>query len=187
MKKCDVLIAGVGGQGILLCSNILGTACIIENVPVKGAEVHGMAQRGGSVEAHVRIGCIYGPMIPRGSADILIAAEPLEGARFSYWLKKGGIAVVNTAQIPPVGQTYNTEDMSKIIKERAGNMMAHDFTKEAIKLGSIQTLNVLMLGAALKFMPLKKESVAEAVKDTVKKNFVELNTAALNLGMSITK
>lgn len=186
MKKCDVLIAGVGGQGILLCSNILGTACIIEGMPVKGAEVHGMAQRGGSVEAHVRIGCIYGPMIPRGSADILIAAEPLEGARFSGWLKKEGIAVVNTAQIPPVGQTYKTGDMTEILKKRTGNIITHGFTEEAIKLGSIQALNVLMLGAALKFLPLKKESIAEAIGKTVKKGFIELNTAALNLGMSIT-
>ena len=171
----------------MLCSNILGTACIIEGMPAKGAEVHGMAQRGGSVEAHVRIGCIYGPMIPRGSADILIAVEPLEGARFSGYLKKGGIAVVNTEQIPPVGQTYKTGDMTEIIKERAGNIITHDFTEEAIKLGSIQALNVLILGAALRFLPLKKESIAESIGKTVKKEFIELNTAALNLGVSITE
>jgi len=184
-KRCDILIAGVGGQGIILSSIILGNACILEGLPVKGAEVHGMAQRGGSVEAHIRIGCLYGPMIPVNSADILIAMEPLEGARYSYYLKKGGIAIVNTFQIPVMGETYRTEDMITIIKEKTENIIAKDFTSASIKTGSIKILNVLMLGVAIRYTPLKKEGIEEAIRQSIRKNFLEINLNALNQGYNL--
>ncbi len=185
-KKCDILVAGVGGQGIVFSSVILGTACIIEGLPVKGAEVHGMAQRGGSVEAHIRIGCLYGSIIPSGNADILIAMEPLEGARYSHYLKKDGVAIVNTFQIPVMGTPYKIEDMIFIIKERTENIIAGDFTSESINVGSIRTLNILMLGVAARYIPLKKESIAEAIRQSVKKNLIEINLNAFNKGCEIT-
>jgi len=184
-KKCDVLIAGVGGQGIVLCSDILGAACITEGVPVKGAEVHGMAQRGGSVEAHVRIGCIYGPRIPEGCADVLIAMEPLEGARLSHYLKDGGTAIVNTWKIPLLGQDYDQDDMLKIISRKTQYIVARDFTSRALETGTIRTLNVLMLGAAAKSVPLKRESIVSAIERNVKKEFVPVNIAAFSLGQQI--
>ncbi len=179
-----MLIAGVGGQGIVLCSNILGAACIIEGLPVKGAEVHGMAQRGGSVEAHVRIGCIYGPRIPENSADVLIAMEPLEGARFSRYLKNGGAAIVNTFKIPLLGRDYDTGEMLEVIRKKTPDVTARDFTSEAVKAGSLKALNVLMLGAAAARIPLEMASITDAVKMSVKKQFTEMNLAAFSLGIS---
>lgn len=185
IKKCDVLIAGVGGQGIILCSDILGAACIIEDIPIRGAEVHGMSQRGGSVEAHVRIGCLYGPRIPDGSADVLIATEPLEGARFLHYLKNGGTAIVNTRKIPLLGQDYDTERMVEIIRSRTSCVTARDFTSEAIKAGSIRTLNILMLGAASKTLPLKRESIIAAIEANVRKEFIGINLAAFSRGQEV--
>jgi indolepyruvate ferredoxin oxidoreductase, beta subunit len=183
-KRFDIIIAGVGGQGIVLCSDILGEACILEDIPVKGSEVHGMAQRGGSVEAHIRIGCIYGPRIPEGSADLLIAMEPLEGARFSHYLKESGTALVNTSKIPLLGQDYEVNDILKIVREKTPKVIAWDFTSEAIKAGSIRTLNVLMLGTALKSLPLKEESLTSAIRQKIKKRYIEMNLGAFNLGIS---
>jgi len=184
-EKCDVILAGVGGQGILLSSDILGRACICENRPVKGAEVHGMAQRGGSVEAHIRIGCLYGPKIPAGKADILIAMEPLEGARFSFYLKENGFAVINTARIPLLGRIYKTEEMLGIIKKKTPNIICGDFTVEAVRAGSAKVLNILMLGAAFKQLPLRKESLAAAIRENVKEAFVEMNLAAFDKGLTM--
>lgn len=180
MKKFDIIISGVGGQGILLLSNVIGQACIEEKIPVKGVEVHGMAQRGGSVEAHIRIGGIYGPKIPEGKADLLISLEPLEAARYSKYLKKDGIAIVNSFKIPLLGNDYDVEEMIEIVKERTKKIYIENFTEIAIKLGSVKVLNILMLGFASKFIPLKQESFKKAIKKLVKPHFINLNISAFS-------
>ncbi|MCK9265519.1 indolepyruvate oxidoreductase subunit beta [bacterium] len=184
-NRCDILISGVGGQGILLCSDILGEASIYENLPVKGAEVHGMAQRGGSVEAHVRIGCSYGPMIPLGKADILLAMEPLEGARYSYYLKEGGFAVVNTRRIPLLGEEYDIEKTLSIIREKTSDIIAGDFFNSVQKVSSGKALNIFMLGIASSKIPLKKESLLLAIEKNVKEKFVQMNLMAFEEGIKI--
>ncbi len=185
-RKCDIIIAGVGGQGVLLCSDILGEASIIEGLPVRGAEVHGMSQRGGSVEAHARIGCVYGPRIPAGKADILIAMEPLEGARFSHYLKNDGFAAVNTSPIPLLGKSYDVDRMIEILEKRTANIVPGNFSALAEKTGSIKVLNILMLGIASVHIPLAKESFVSAIKKSVKEKFLGMNLEAFNSGIGIS-
>jgi len=102
MDKFDLLIVGVGGQGVILASDIIGKAAVQEGLPVRSAETHGMAQRGGAVENHVRIGCKYGSLIPAGHADCLMSMEPLEALRFARFLNPKGFAVINAEKIVPV-------------------------------------------------------------------------------------
>ena len=181
-KKFDILICGVGGQGILLCSNVIGVSAVEEKIPVRGVEVHGMAQRGGSVEAHIRLNCNYGPKIPSGKADLLIGFEPLEAARYSVYLKKNGICIVNSYKIPVLGQDYEEEEVVKIIKKRTEKIYIENFTEMAKKIGSVRVVNILMLGYTSYFIPLKKSSFIKSIKKLVKKEFIELNLKAFKTG-----
>src|SRR5512136_1192924 len=97
----DIMIVGIGGQGTILASNILGEACMIEDRHVRGAETHGMAQRGGSVESHIRIDGVHGPLIPPGQADLLISFDLLEALRYSHYLKQDGLMVTNRRMVLP--------------------------------------------------------------------------------------
>ena len=182
-RKFDIVIAGVGGQGILLTSNIIGQACIYEGIPVKGAETHGMSQRGGSVEAHIRIGGVYGPKVPAGKADLLLAFEPLEGARYSHYLKKGGIAIINLFPIPPSTAPYpEIEKLLGMIKEKTARCISENFTDISLKIGSVRILNVLMLGVSARFLPLKPVNIEKAIKKVVKKEFIQINLSAFKKG-----
>ena len=125
-ESFDILIVGIGGQGTILASNILGEACLIEGRHVKGAETHGMAQRGGSVESHIRIDGIFGPLIPPGRADLLISFDLLEALRYSHYLKKGGKIVVNRHLVLPTSVytqntscTFRNEIIEALKKHRA--------------------------------------------------------------------
>lgn len=187
-RRCDIVIAGVGGQGILLASDILGTACIQEGVAVRGTETHGMAQRGGSVEAHVRINCTYGPKVDPGTADVLIAFEPLEAARYAAYLRPHAVAVVNTSAISPVGGGSgcpSLEELLRIVSSSAGRVIAGDFTAEAEQTGSVRSLNVLMLGVASPFLPLRPESLQDAIRKLVKPAFLAVNREAFLRGRRI--
>jgi len=177
-KKFDILISGVGGQGILLCSNIIGNAAVEEEIPVRGVEVHGMSQRGGSVEAHIRINCKYGPRIPYGKADLLMSFEPLEAARYSNYLKENGICIVNNYKIPVLEQDYDEKEIIEIIRKKTEKIYIENFTEMAKEIGSIRIVNVLMLGYASYFIPLKKTSLIKSIKKLVKKEFVNLNLKA---------
>ncbi len=151
--RTDIMISGVGGQGILLTTHLIGTAAIAQGMKVLGAETHGMAQRGGSVVSHLRIGEVHGPLIPKGSADFLISFEPLEAARTYPFLKDGCRCVVNAAPVPPVGAkkdvgTYpDVGEMLAALMEFA-EVYPIDATELAKKAGSPLTLNVVLLGAA---------------------------------------
>jgi indolepyruvate ferredoxin oxidoreductase, beta subunit len=185
-ESFDILIVGIGGQGTILASNILGEACLIENRPVKGAETHGMAQRGGSVESHIRIGGIHGPQIPPGQADLLISFDLLEALRYSHYLKNEGLMVTNRHMVLPTSVfTQNlalpTED-EVIAKLRIHRLCLLDADKLATEAGSPLSQNVVMLGAASGAMPLKGESLLEAVKRLVPKKTVEINAKAFEMG-----
>jgi indolepyruvate ferredoxin oxidoreductase beta subunit len=185
-KIYNILIVGIGGQGTILASNILGEACLIEGRHVKGAETHGMAQRGGSVESHIRIDGVFGPLIAPGTADLLISFDLLEALRYSHYVKKGGKMVVNRHLVLPTSVfTQNlpvlTED--EIIEAlKTHSLCLLDADKMAEDAGSPLSQNVVMLGAASTSIPLKPESLLDAVRRLVPKKTIDINVKAFELG-----
>jgi indolepyruvate ferredoxin oxidoreductase, beta subunit len=182
----DILIVGIGGQGTILASNILGEACLIEGRHVKGAETHGMAQRGGSVESHIRIDGMFGPLIPAGGADLLISFDLLEALRYSHYLKKGGRIVVNRHLVLPTSvftQNLPAPSRDEIIEAlKEHTLCLPDADKMAEEAGSPLSQNVVMLGAASPSIPLKPESLLDAVKSLVPKKSIDINVKAFELG-----
>ena len=188
-KSFDILIVGIGGQGTILASNILGEACLIEGRHVKGAETHGMAQRGGSVESHIRIDGLFGPLIPPGDADLLISFDLLEALRYSHYVKEGGKMVVNRHLVLPTSVfTQNLpaptqEEIIAVLKKHTLCLL--DADKIAGEAGSPLSQNVVMLGAASYSLPLKPESLLAAVRQLVPKKTIEINQKAFEMGREI--
>ena len=182
----DILIVGIGGQGTILASNILGEACLIEGRHVKGAETHGMAQRGGSVESHIRIDGLFGPLIPPGHADLLISFDLLEALRYSHYVKQGGKIVVNRQLVLPTSvfmQNLVVPTQDEIIEAlKKHSLCLLEADKIAEEAGSPLSQNVVMLGAASLSIPLNPESLVEAVKSLVPKKTLEINAKAFEMG-----
>jgi indolepyruvate ferredoxin oxidoreductase beta subunit len=184
----DLIIVGVGGQGAILASDIIGKAAVAEGLPVTGAETHGMAQRGGAVENHVRIGCQYGSLIPAGGADCMLSMEPLEALRFARYLKPSGFVVVNTERIVPVtvysGKTPYPEldTILDALKGVCKEVKAADYSALARKAGAVQALNVVMIGAVSKYLPLKEETLKQVIAKSVPPKTVAVNLKAFELG-----
>ncbi|HDR73710.1 MAG TPA: indolepyruvate ferredoxin oxidoreductase subunit beta [Methanoculleus sp.] len=183
----DILIVGVGGQGTILASNVLGEACLIEGRHVAGAETHGMAQRGGSVESHIRIDAAGGPLISPGTADLLIAFDLLEALRYRHFLAPGGVMVAAEQIIvpTPVFQQKLAIPTPEAIIERLGGieLCRVDAAALAVEAGSILAQNIVMLGAASGFMPLAAGSLIKAVMRCVPPKTVAINVAAFEKGM----
>lgn len=184
----DLIIVGVGGQGAILASDIIGKAAVAEGLPVTGSETHGMAQRGGAVENHVRIGSRYGSMIPAGGADCMMSMEPIEALRFAKYLKPQGIAIVNTERIVPVtvysGKTPYP-DLDVILGSMKGvckEVKAANYTGLARKAGAIQALNVVMIGAVSKYLPVSEATLREVIAKSVPPKTVAVNLKAFELG-----
>ncbi len=188
IDKLSVIITGVGGQGILLASNVIGKAAIYEGHKVVGSETHGMAQRGGSVTSHVRIGNVFSPLIPKGKADFMLAFEPLEALRNAEFLNEKSIAIVNTQKIIPTtlrGEVWNYPKVEKILTElrKFSEVIAINASELAKKAGSIKTLNVVMLGVLCSTnFPLKEENLKRAIKEFVPPKTIEINMKAFELG-----
>ena len=184
----NVLIAGIGGQGTILASNILGEACMIEKRSVRGAETHGMAQRGGSVESHIRIDGTYGPLIAPGTADLLIAFDLLEALRYSHYLKNEGVLVANRHLVLPTSvftQNLEAPDEIGIIEAlKKHTLCLLDADRIAEDAGSPLSANVVMLGAASHTLPLAPASLIEAVRRLVPKKTTEVNVRAFEQGRS---
>ncbi len=190
----NVLIAGVGGQGIILLSDVLGNAAIRSGYGVRGSETHGMAQRGGSVVAHIRIGDARSPLIPRGRADYLVALEPLEALRYLDYMAEHCISVVNSTPIPPAsthGRVAGYPSVEAILEELSG--YAEVFPVDALALakraGSVLTANVVMLGAlsALKGFPIKQKVLEESIAARVPPKTINMNLTAFKLGRKAVK
>ena len=183
----SVLIVGVGGQGTLLASRLLGSAMMDLGYDVKVSEVHGMSQRGGSVETYVRYGDkVYSPVINQGEADIVLAFEQLEAARFLPFLKMGGVVVTNTQQIDPMpvvtGAAQYPQGLLEQIKAQGAGLLAIDALSLAEQAGSVKAVNVVLIGAMAKSLGSEKEIWLKTIEKTVPPKFVEMNKRAFELG-----
>ena len=189
----DIILCGVGGQGTVLASRLLSSATMRAHVPVKAAETIGMAQRGGSVTSHVRIGeGPLSPLIPDGCATALIAFEPAEAARSLHFLKKDGCAIVANRPLVPTsaltgGPAYNLDEIMDYMSSEVDSLVVVDVEKATRALGSAKAINVLLLGAAARAgaLSITGEQIRESVKATVKERFLELNLAALALDCAL--
>jgi len=189
VKKVDILITGVGGQGVILASDIIGEAALAAGYDVKKTDTLGMAQRGGSVVSHVRIAPrVWSPLAREGEVDIVLAFEKLEGARWAHYLRPGGIAIVNNQALPPLAvslgrERYPTdEEVKNIIKRCADRVYFIDGTRLAGELGNVRTLNIFMLGCISLFMPLKVGIWKESISQRIPVNIRQINMTAFDRG-----
>ena len=187
-SECDVVIVGVGGQGVILISDVIGRAAVKAGKPVRGAETHGMAQRGGSVVNHTRIGCRLSPLVALGSADVLLALEPVEALRFGRFLSPEGVALVNTRPVLPITVTTgkasypSLEDILKPLRQLCRAVLPMDATDIARHAGTEQAMNVVMQGALSRFIPLAEDLLLEALAEVVPSKFLTANRKAFALG-----
>jgi len=182
----NIMIVGVGGQGTLLTSRIIGKAAMSQGYDVKISEVHGMAQRGGSVVTFVRFGeKVSEPVVEEGQADLIISFERLETRRYAHFLKKDGVLVVNDCRIDPmtvvIGAQKYPENIIEALKENH-KVYSIDGQKIALELGNSKVLNSVVLGYAAKFIGFDKETWLETVTSTVPAKTVEINKNAFLTG-----
>ena len=187
MKQTSVMIVGVGGQGTLLASRILGAAFLSQDYDVKVSEVHGMSQRGGSVVTYVKFGeNIASPIIDEGEADYILAFEQLEAARWLPYLKPGGKLIVNTQRIDPMpvitGAAEYPAGIARALAAAGAHVQAVDALGLAREAGSAKAVNVVLLGALAKQMDIPREVWLGAVRGTVKPQFTEMNLKAFEMG-----
>ena len=187
METKSIMIVGVGGQGSLLASKLLGRLLMDEGCDVKVSEVHGMSQRGGSVVTYVRFGDkVYSPIITEGEADIIISFEKLEAARYAKFLKKDGLIVVNTQQIDPmpviIGAATYPEEVLTELTDKGLNVEAMDALSLAVQAGSPKAVNIVLMGRAAKQFDIPYERWIKAIENTVAERFVEMNKKAFDLG-----
>ncbi len=183
----NIMVVGVGGQGSLLASKLLGHLLMAGGYDVKVSEVHGMSQRGGSVVTYVRYGeKVYSPIIDRGQADMIISFEALEAARWSPYLKKDGILITSSQQIDPMpvvtGAAEYPERLIETMQQAGIHIDAVDCLKLAMKAGSARTVNLVLLGKASLYFDFPQEAWTDSIKATVPGKFLEMNLKAFELG-----
>ena len=183
----NIMIVGVGGQGTLLASRIIGHAIVQMGYDVKVSEVHGMSQRGGSVVTYVKYGDkVYSPIVDEGEADFIISFEKLEAARWLSFLKKGGKIITSTQEIDPMpvitgAAEYPTELVEKM-EAKSIDILAVDALKLANEAGSPKATNVVLMGVLSRFMEFSDEVWQTAIEECVPAKFLEINKKAFNLG-----
>ena len=183
----SIMIVGVGGQGSLLASKLLGKLAMLKGLDGKVSEVHGMSQRGGSVVTYVRFGeKVYSPIISEGEADIIISFEKLEAARYAKFLKKGGKIIVNTQTIDPmpviIGAAEYPDGVLDELKEKGVLVEELDALSLANTAGSSKATNIVLMGKAAKEFDIDYDSWIKAIEATVAERFIELNKKAFELG-----
>ena len=188
MAVTNVLIVGVGGQGVLLASKLISVAALSMDMDVKQSEVHGMSQRGGSVSSHVRFGeKVHSALIEDGTVDVLLSFELLESLRYAHMLKKDGTVIVNDQRIDPVpvaiGDMEYPDDIDGKLKKFTDKVVNVDGLKLAQEAGFAGAVNVVLLGALSKISDTIPEEVwLETIKSTVKEKFIDINLKAFELG-----
>jgi indolepyruvate ferredoxin oxidoreductase beta subunit len=189
MAAKNIVIVGVGGQGTLLTSRILGGITTVAGYDVKLSEVHGMSQRGGSVVTYVRYGeNVAEPIVEEGCADVLIAFERLEALRYAHFLKKDGVIIVNEQRIDPItvvtGIAQYPENIIEGLSEKY-KVIAVDAMDEAKKLGNTRVFNTIIIGVAARHMDFPYEDWVEVIKNTVPQKTVDINIKAFEVGYNI--
>lgn len=183
----NIMIVGVGGQGSLLASKLLGHLLLTEGYDVKVSEVHGMSQRGGSVVTYVRFGeKVYSPIIDKGEADFIVSFEKLEAARYVEYLKEGGRIVVNVQEIEPMpvitGAAEYPENLIEKIQNKGIQVDAMDCLGLAEKASSAKAVNIVLMGRLSRYFDIPVEKWQKAIEECVPPKFVELNHRAFTLG-----
>ena len=190
--EVSIMIVGVGGQGTLLASRILGNLALTLGYDVKVSEVHGMSQRGGSVVTYVKYGdTVHSPIIDPGGADLILAFEELEAYRYLPYLKKGGRIICNSQNIDPMpvitgAMQYPTGIIEKI-KEKKVDIVPIDASKLAMEAGNIKTVNVALIGLLSKSMDIPEEQWEDALRQTVPPKALDVNLKAFQLGRAVAE
>ena len=187
MKTTSIMIVGVGGQGSLLASRLLGTVLTDEGYDVKVSEVHGMSQRGGSVVTYVRYGDkVYSPIVTDGECDFIISFEKLEAVRYAGCLRMGVKIIVNTQEIDPMpvitGAAEYPGNVLEELKARGFDVDDFDALAPAMEAGSAKAVNIVLMGRLARYFPFREETWIRAIGETVAPKFVEMNQRAFRLG-----
>ncbi len=187
MDTKSIMIVGVGGQGSLLASKLLGNLLTSENYDVKVSEVHGMSQRGGSVVTYVRFGDkVYSPIVDLGEADYIVSFEKLEAARYAPFLKSGGKIIVNTQEIDPMpvitGKAQYPSNILEELKTKGCDIDDIDALALATEAGSAKAVNIVLMGRMARYFDIPYEKWLETLKATVPEKFLAMNIRAFELG-----
>ena len=190
METKNVMIVGVGGQGSLLASKLLGKVLLTKGYDIKVSEVHGMSQRGGSVVTYVRFGDkVYSPIIDKGEADFIVSFEMLEAARYTEFLKPDGKIITNTQKINPMpvitGAVEYPSELAEKIKASGVDLVAVDALSLAEQSGSSKAVNIVLMGILSKHFDFTEEEWLEAIETSVPPKFLELNKKAFALGRAV--
>jgi indolepyruvate ferredoxin oxidoreductase beta subunit len=188
----NVLICGVGGQGVILFSDLLSNIALAAGLDVKKSEVHGMAQRGGSVNTHVRFGPeVFSPLVEEGTADLIVAFEKLEATRYLHYLSPEGRLVYDDYRLEPLPVQLglvpgaDEADLDARIARRAANRTLVSAFAAAVEMGNQRVQNVVMLGAASRFLEFPADSCVEMIRALVKPKFIDLNVRAFERGQEL--
>ena len=190
MANTSIMIVGVGGQGTLLASRIIGNAIVAQGYDVKMSEVHGMAQRGGSVVTYVKYGDkVHSPIIKEKGADIILAFEELEAYRWISYLKEDGKLIINTQQTDPMpvimGKQKYPENIIEKLEKINDNTIPIDALKLALQAGNVKAVNVVLIGLLAKYTNISKDEWIKSIEETVPKKFLEVNKKAFELGYNL--
>ena len=187
MKTTNLLLSGVGGQGVILASKILSKAALLQGLDIKQSEVHGMSQRGGSVVSHVRFGeRVYSPLVAEGGCDVLLGFEPLEALRYAHWVRSQGAIVYSTDRVNPstvsAGLAEYPDDVEERLKGYPVDLVRVEAGSLAERAGNRRAANVVLVGAASRFLDLPMDVWQRAIEESVPSKVLDVNREAFRLG-----